>query len=136
MPMSGYNGSPYNGFAGGSPYSVTGRNQVIYPSAFTPFANRYAKAVNISGQSISVLRDEIKNGNPVIIWAPAKFRNANWRSYPWGTGMSNIHVITLIGHNISTNEYTVMDPIYGKFTVSGSTFETGWNHLKFAVSIR
>lgn len=123
---------PVNGFVG-SPYNVTyWLNQVIYPAPFTSFASRYCKVENISHKGVKRLKEEIKKGNPCIIWVTVRFKSPNTKVYSamngW-RGYSNIHVMTLTGYNEGNNSYRVTDPLSGSYWVSGSDFEGVYNAM-------
>ena len=128
-PYEGYSGTPYQYL----PYPTY---QSIFPEPLTKWANQYGTADNISGCEVSVLQKEIKKSNPVIVYISYNFETPEWNKYPWGTGMDNMHVVTLCGYDENNDKYQVCDPVKGKYWVKGSMFEKSYNYLKWAVSIK
>lgn len=132
MPIA-KNGNPYDGF-GGTPYKVTyGIYQSIFPSALTPWVNKFASAKNISGTNIDGIISEIKAGHPVISWITLNYQPAVWDKYSWGWGVDNAHVVTVDGYN--GNSLHIVDPENGVYWISKTAFERSYNYMKFAVSV-
>ncbi|WP_407857143.1 C39 family peptidase [Enterococcus hailinensis] len=135
MPLAADN-NPNNGFAGRPDIVMNNVYQSIFPAPLANWGNKYGKAVNISGSSTATLKQELNNGNPIVVYVTLNFANPQYGSYFWGTGINNAHVMTLDGYNSNNNTYHVSDPNAGKYWVSASKFETSYNLKKYAVVIR
>lgn len=133
MPIAA-NGNPYQGF-GGTPYAVlSGVYQSIFPSAFTPWINRFGKATDISGSNLDGILNQVAAGNPVVAWVTLNYQSPQWDRYNWGVGIDNAHVVTVDGY--SDQSVHVVDPENGTYWVSKSTFDTAYEYMKFAVAIQ
>lgn len=135
MPLASDN-NPNNGFAGRPDQIMSGVYQSIFPAPLANWGSRYGKAANISGASVGSLKQELRNGNPVVVYVTLNFEGPRYGNYFWGTGINNAHVMTLDGFNESNNTYHVSDPNAGKYWVSGAKFEASYNLKKFAVVVR
>lgn len=138
LPLSS-NNNPYNGFAG-TPFKTlpasANVHQTIFPKAFVPFANKYApgKIADISGSSVTQLRNELLQGNPVIIWATYLYQKPVTKKFWWGTGVTNLHVMVVDGYK--DGRYHLTDPISGKFWVSEAQLYRAYKPKKMAVAVR
>ena len=128
-PYEGYSGTPYEYL----PYPTY---QSIFPKPLTQWANQYGEAEDLSGKSETELQNEIKAGNPVIVYMSYNFEEPEWNEYPWGIGMDNMHVMTLCGYDGVNDKYQVCDPVKGKYWVKATTFTKSYNYLKWAVVVR
>ena len=131
-------GNPYNGFVS-SPYIIDDAMvyQSIFPSALTPYGNQYGTCINTSGSSPAQLVEQLKAGNPSVVYVTYNFAYPKWDTYSFGNCTSNMHVMTLIGYNSNTGKYKVMDPAgQGAYWVSKKSFENAYNALRFAITIK
>ena len=79
---------------------------------------------NLSGSDVSALYNQIRNGNPVVVWITLRYQSPR---YARNGRYSNLHCIVLSGFD-DNNVYTT-DPIYGKQTINRGTFESVWNAM-------
>lgn len=126
LKYKGYaRGMDFRSFAAGMPTSENDPNQGFYLSmtdleprneahwiAPAPLANYGVKSsgaavVNFSGASLDQLDNEVKNGNPVVIYLTYNF--ANPKEYSKGVPR-NLHVLVLSGFNSYTGEQQFYDP--------------------------
>ena len=138
--------NPYHGYTD-DPF-VEGDDslyQSIFPSALAPWAAQFGNVVNISGCGISGLQNEIKNGNPVVVYVTYKFRTPQWGNWPFGRCVNNMHVMTLCGYDAANNRYLVADPApttkacgatTGIYWVDGNKFANSYNALNWAIAER
>jgi len=135
MPIAKDN-NPYHGFAG-SPYGTTpGVFQTIFPSAFDPWIAKYNPIKNISGGSLDTIIGQVKAGNPVVAWVTIRFGAPQYTKYFWGTGVKNLHVMTVDGYNTKTAQVHMVDPVLGKYWISYASFKQAYAPYKFAVAIQ
>lgn len=130
-------GNPHHGYVS-SPYIVEKGHvyQSIFPKALTPYGNKFGPCKDMSGNSTTQLINELKKGNPSVVYVTYKFRKPIWRTYSFGKCVENMHVMTLTGYNEKTGEYRVMDPAkLGSYWVKKETFERAYNALKFAITV-
>ncbi|MGM0341563.1 C39 family peptidase [Candidatus Enterococcus murrayae] len=135
MPMSP-NNNPNNGFSGKPDKVVSNIYHSIYAKPLANWGNKYAKAADISGVSVETLKDELRKGNPVVVYVTGDYAAPRYGKYWWGTGIDNAHVVTLDGFNQNNNTYHISDPAKGKYWVSASKFEASYNLRKSAVVVR
>ncbi|MCE2141800.1 glycosyhydrolase, partial [Streptococcus thermophilus] len=84
----------------------------IYPGPLSNWAKKYDTNVqNISGTSVDGLINEVKNGNPVVVWVTINFQPVRWGAWPFGSAVNNNHAVTLDGFNKSSNQVHVSDSI-------------------------
>lgn len=136
MPIS-KDKNPNNGFSN-SPYDTGEGYHSIFASPLASWGSRYGNVSNISGTSASGLKDEIRKGNPVIVYVTSHFaQTPKWKTYEWGTGLTNAHIMTLDG--FKGDKYHVVDPAAqngSAYWVSAKTFETAYNFTQGAVAVR
>lgn len=135
MPMSP-NNNPNNGFSGRPDVIKPNIYHSIYAKPLTQWGNKYGKVADISGSSVETLKDELRKGNPVVVYVTGNYASPRYGKYWWGTGIDNAHVVTLDGFNESNNTYHISDPNSGKYWVSASKFEASYNLRKSAVVVR
>ncbi|RFB15435.1 hypothetical protein DZB84_12315 [Bacillus sp. HNG] len=132
MPVD-QEGNPNNGF-GGTPYKiVSGVYQSIYPAPLSKWGSKYGSVSNITGSSVENLKNQLENGNPVIVYVTMNWGSPQYGQYFWGTGIDNAHVMTLTGYK--DGYYHVTDPAAGKYWVKASSFEASYNLTKYAVVV-
>ena len=135
MPLSS-NNNPNNGFAGKPDRIMNNVYQSIYAKPLAQWGNKYGKVADISGSSVETLKDELRKGNPVVVYVTGNYAKPDYGKYWWGTGIDNAHIVTLDGYNESNNTYHISDPNSGKYWVSASKFEASYNLRKSAVVVR
>lgn len=133
MPLSKDN-NPNNGFSGDPFKWQNNIYQSIYPSPLAVWGSQYGNVSNISGSSIQTVKQEIKNGNPVVVYVTMQYAAAEYGTYHWGTGIDNAHVVTLDGYD--DTRYHVCDPAAGAQWINASVFETSYNFTQYAVVVR
>lgn len=136
MPISP-NKNPNNGFAG-TPYSylTDGTYQSIFPAPLASWGSKYGNVSNISGSSLETLKQEIRNGNPIVAYVTYDFATPVYAKYFWGVGIDNAHVLSVFGYNNNTRKWLVSDPAKGKYWVSYDRFDVTYTAMKYAVVIR
>lgn len=137
MPRSTSN--PYRGFAG-NPNGPDDPDvlEAIFPSAMVPWAKKYGNVVDFSGHSVDDIIEEVRKGNPVMVYITYDFKTPKWRQWSFGKMYSNLHCLTISGYNSETNQIRYTDA-GGKRTsswVSLSTFKKSYNYKKFAIVVR
>lgn len=76
----------------------------------------YNNIIDATGYELHTLRDEVINGNPVVIYLTYDFL----KPYNWSKGVpKNLHVLLLTGYNTITKQYFITDP----FTRSSGKYE-------------
>lgn len=142
MPKTTRN--PFKGFAGSPYHSIDGVFQSIFPKPLTKYGKKYSSTVkDISGASASTLRQELANGNPIVVYVTLNFSKPKWTKWNMGSAgknvkmVDNLHVMTLAGYSSKTKRYKVIDPNNkGEYWVNKYEFERAYNALKYAVVVR
>lgn len=138
MPISP-NNNPETGFYGDPfvkkplPYLST-----IFPQPMSSWAKKYGNVANISGKNVDYIIDEIRNGNPVVVWVTYNFNAPKWEYGDYGKMYKNAHCFTVSGYNPQTKMIRLSDPGGSRNHrwVARSTFESSYNYKKFAVVVR
>lgn len=84
----------------------------IAPDALSKFgrdSSGNSNVIDITGSSFATLKNEIKNGNPVVIY----LTGGNLNAPIWVEGEEvpkNLHVMLMIGYNSITNQIVINDP--------------------------
>lgn len=132
---------PNLGFVGDPSKVIDGLFQTIYPLALEKTAKKYRpNSENITGKDINFIENELKKGNPSIIWATFKFKKPNMVFWYENTNdeiyvNENLHILTVTGFD--ENYFYITDPAYGKYKVKKSKFEKVYNKTrKMALVIR
>ena len=135
MPIDPSN-NPNKGFAG-SPYkAMYGIYQSIYPKPLAAWGKKYGNVADISGATPATLKNELANGNPIVVYVTSGFKNPIYNQYFFGVGIDNAHVMTLDGYDERAGKYHVSDPVSGKYWVNKGSFEKIYNVKRYAVAIR
>ena len=130
-------GSPNSGFVGSPFVEASNVYSAIYPGPLSNWAKKYDTNVqNISGTSVDGLINEVKNGNPLVVWVTINFQPVRWGAWPFGSAVNNNQAVTLDGFNKSSNQVHVSDSISGSYWLNRATFETIYNARKYAVAVR
>ena len=80
----------------------------IAPSPLAAYGRSYSgNVINATGWSLDRLDEEVKNGNPVVIYLTWSFNNAKKKVNGVPT---NLHVMVLSGYNSYTGEQEFYDP--------------------------
>lgn len=95
----------------------------------------YGNLKDISGQGIQTLRNELLNGNPVVIYTIYQFGYPQWQDWFFGRVYNNMHIMTAAGYNEQNGQYKVADPAGGIYWVDGATFERCYNYLGWGVAV-
>ncbi len=121
------NKNPDLGFVG-SPYkNESGIFQTIYPAALEQTAKMYRpNSENITGASVETIENEIRKGNPSVIWVSLNFASPQMGNWYEGTSdemwvNKNLHVVAVTG--VDENDFYITDPAKGKYSVSRATFK-------------
>ncbi|MEG0452504.1 MAG: C39 family peptidase [Coprobacillus sp.] len=138
MPISP-NDNPNNGFAG-NPF---GQNdpavlETIFPSPMTSWAKKYGNVNDFSGKSVDDIIDELRKGNPVVVYVTYNFNSPRWKQWHFGRMYSNLHCFTASGYNPVNKTIRLSDPGGAREHrwVSLSTFTRSYNHKKYAIVVR
>ena len=132
MPIS-KNGNPNEGFGGGYQNVTPGTFQSIYPAPLAKWGSNFGKVQNISGSTPVQIRQQLINGNPVVVYVTMHWAAPQYGRYWWGTGVNNSHVMTVDGYR--NGQYHVEDPAGGSYWVSAQNFESAYNIKRFAVVV-
>ena len=54
-------------------------------------------AVNITGSGTNGIKNEIRNGNPVVTWITYNYASPQFKQMPWGRAVWNGHVVLVDG---------------------------------------
>ena len=132
-----YDNNPYHGFVGAvfdeHRYDIL---PAIFPSAFTPWANQYGIAVDISGMGTEEVINQLLSGNPVVVWATAYFKPIVWQEFDWGRGFKNTHTVCLVGVDKDLGVIYYNDPVTTKNEVVDiETFRSIYEVQNFGVAI-
>ncbi|MEG0295848.1 MAG: C39 family peptidase [Clostridium sp.] len=129
-------GNPKNGFVG----DVTGYEGIGYsvdPDPLIPLINKYydGGAVNLTGGSIKDIKQNLKEGNPVVAWVTSDFGRV--KEYEMWKDSSNnevqasfkVHAVLLTGYDDTYFYYN--DPLNNKKDeiVRLNYFESVWNDM-------
>lgn len=140
MPRTSSN--PNKGFVGdptknGSASVNIGKRTTINPQPLTAWGSQYGQVINYQGKSISELKREIRNGNPIVVYVTVSWKTPNWKKFSWGKEVTNNHAVCLVGYNELTGEYLINDcgRHLGTYWVSKSKFESIYNARKYAVVV-
>lgn len=96
-------GSPNSGFVGSPFVEASNVYSAIYPGPLSNWAKKYDTNVqNISGTSVDGLINEVKKGNPVVVWVTINFQPVRWGAWPFGSAVNNNQAVTLDGFNKSS----------------------------------
>ena len=143
MPLSDSD-SPEDGYVGDPTKSKdsvenSGKRTTIHPKPLSEWANKYGKCQNLQGKSVSQLIKEIKKGNPIIVWVTASWNNPKYKTYSFGTTVSNNHATCLVGYDEANDKLLVNDcssKNTGEYWIDRSLFEKCYNPRKYAVVIK
>ncbi|MGM0241273.1 C39 family peptidase [Enterococcus sp. AZ103] len=135
MPMSP-NNNPNNGFSGKPDNVVSGVYHSIYAKPLADWGMRYGNVSDITGSSVENLKDQLRTGNPVVVYVTLNFASPQYGNYWFGSAINNAHIVTLDGFNESNQTYHVSDPNKGQYWVNAQSFEASYNLRKSAVVIK
>ncbi|MGG5373425.1 C39 family peptidase [Enterococcus sp. AZ196] len=133
------NNNPNNGFSGDPGNIVSGVYHSIFSKPLANWGSKYGKVSDISGYSVEDLKNELRKGNPVVVYVTLNFEAPRYGNYWWGKGINNAHIMTLDGFNEANQTYHVSDPNGkkgGKYWVPASKFESSYNTRRSAVVVR
>lgn len=132
MPISA-SGNPNEGFGGSYQTVVANVFQSIYPAPLATWGQRFGNVRNISGASLEDLKQQLRAGNPVVVYVTMHFAAPQYHQYFWGTGIDNSHVMTLDG--FKNGYYHVVDPAAGSYWVLANSFAYSYNLTRYAVVV-
>ncbi|MCH4057119.1 MAG: GW dipeptide domain-containing protein [Lactobacillaceae bacterium] len=124
--------NPYQGF-GGSVYANSNGFPAIFPVPLTKWGNRYGNVINLSGQSVTDIKDHLNLLHPVVAFVTIHFQSPLFSQYWWGTGVNNNHAVLVDGYRAGS--YHVSDPIDGQYWVNAKTFESVYNSRKWGLAV-
>ncbi|EOD7437455.1 C39 family peptidase [Enterococcus faecium] len=134
MPIASDN-NPYNGYSGEWRHNVSGTYQGMMAAPVVSWAAANGgNAVNITGAGTQGIKNEIKNGNPVVAWVTYQYAAPQFKQMPWGNAVWNGHVVCVDGFR--DGAYHIVDPVFGASWVNASTFEPSFNTTGMAVAVR
>lgn len=134
MPISPDN-NPYNGYSGEWRHNVSGTYQGMMADPVVQWASANGgNAVNITGAGAEGIKNEIRNGNPVVAWVTYQYATPEFRQMPWGNAVWNGHVVCVDG--FKDGAYHVVDPVFGASWVNSTTFENSFKTTGMAVAVR
>lgn len=134
MPRANDN-NPYHGYSGEWRHNVSGTYQGMMADPVVQWAKKVGgNAVNITGQGTNGMKNEIRNGNPVVTWITYNYASPQFKQMPWGRAVWNGHVVLVDG--FKDGAYHVVDPVFGAKWINASTYENAFNVTKMAVAVR
>lgn len=129
-------GNPYQGYTGDI-YGVT-KGYGVYWQPISSLISKYRSNSIKTGWNVSGLLDEVKAGNPVVIWAHNGYSYAGdvyyWTT-PSGTSIravSGMHSYVVVGYKGTSSNPThiiLNDSNRGVWTVSISYFNSLWGYF-------
>lgn len=129
-------GDPEKGFVGdinGSVFKRTGYG--VYEQPIARLAEQYSNAAVMEEPSLESIIMEINAGNPVIAWGLLSDRVAvKWRTIEGKeiAALPGEHARVVMGYYgdaTSPTKIILMDPIYGKITLSTEKFLSEWKKM-------
>lgn len=132
MPISA-SGNPNEGFGGSYQTVVANVFQSIYPAPLATWGQKFGNVRNISGASLEDLKQQLRAGNPVVVYVTLHFAAPKYHQYFWGTGIDNSHVMTLDG--FKPGYYHVVDPAADSYWVLENSLAYSYNLTRYAVVI-
>lgn len=137
MPRS--NSNPYKGFAG-NPNGPDAPDvlEAIFPSSMVPWAKKYGRVEDFSGHSVDDIIEEIRKGNPVMVYTTYNFKLPKWKNWTFGRMYSNLHCLTISGFDIETQQIRYTDAGGNRESswVSFAKFKKSYDYKKFAIVVK
>lgn len=130
-------GDPDLGFVGnidGSIFKGTGYG--VYDEPIKDLAAEYRSSFVIEKANLAEILEEVKNGNPVIVWGllsrrkPIVWRTEEGRIIEAHPGEHARVVAGFYGTVSNPTTIILMDPIYGKIRMSKEKFLSDWKVMK------
>lgn len=125
-------GDPDQGFVGDIDGKIPNIGYGVYEQPIVNLALRYREARKMSEAILTDVLNEVQNGHPVIVWGSlASGKNISWFT-PEGKYVKAVygeHTRVVIGFSGSPENpkyILLLDPIYGKITMSKNKFLTDW----------
>lgn len=115
-----------------------GKRTTIYPHALSLWGSQFGNVESLEGQSIDVLKKELEQGNPIVVYMTSQWKEPKWGDFPFGKSVTNNHALCLVGYSLKTKEYLVNDcgQKNGTYWVDKELFEKIYNERQFAVVVR
>lgn len=127
--------NPYHGYSGEWRHNVNGTYQGMMADPVVTWAQRNGgNAANITGSGVNGIKQEIRNGNPVVAWITYNYESPQFKQMPWGRAVWNGHVVTVDGFR--NGAYHIADPVFGGNWINSGTFERAFNINGMAVAVR
>ena len=107
-----YSKNPYHGYVGRPDRPQNGHPNLIYPEGLIKLAKKYRpNSEVVNGITDQQIQEELRKGNPVLVWVVYKFKPLKWKWYYNNTLLapSEYHVIALSGYN--NNQYHYVDTV-------------------------
>lgn len=134
MPKAS-DGNPYHGYSGEWRHNVSGTYQGMMADPVVQWAkNVGGNAVNITGSGTNGIKNEIRNGNPVVTWITYNYASPQFKQMSWGRAVWNGHVVLVDGFR--DGAYHVVDPVFGAKWINAFTYENAFNVTGMAVAVR
>lgn len=141
--------NPAKGFVG-SPYVADLSKKTrttIYPPILADYGTTFGNVVDFSGSSIEKLREQLLDGNPVVVYATMNWGKPLYKEYEIEGStqklLSNNHAVLVCGYHKKSNMYYIVDPYNVKDTskekrywINGNTFERIYNERRHALVIQ
>ncbi len=125
-------GDPDNGFVGDIDGKIPNIGYGVYEKPIVDLALQYREAKKLAGATLADILMEVQNGRPVIVWGSlASGRDISWFT-PGGKYIKAVygeHTRVVIGFSGTPEDpkyILLLDPIYGKVTMSKNRFLTNW----------
>ena len=125
-------GDPDKGFVGNIDGKIPNWGYGVYEQPIIDLALQYRDAKKMKDAQLFDVLSEVKNGHPVIVWGSiGSGKDISW--FTWeGKYIKAVHVehtrvvIGFIGTPENPKYIILMDPVYGKVTMSKSRFIKDW----------
>ena len=131
----------------GSPYTPNERlRTTIFPEPLANYGQSYgAQVVNISGADTEQLKQEIYNGNPVVVYVTLFWQKPYYKKYTIGgqvrTYLRNNHALVIAGYDPGKRQFLIVDPynvkgIKSKYWYDEDKLRPLYEVRKHAISIQ
>lgn len=128
-------GDPDRGFVGNIDGRMPKTGYGVYEGPIADLALRYRPADALRGTSLERILEEVSRGHPVIVWgAIGAGRDISWNT-PDGKDIKAVYgehtrvVVGFTGKSSEPKTILLLDPIYGRLTMSAKKFSTNWSLL-------
>jgi uncharacterized protein YvpB len=128
-------GDPHRAFVGDINGQQPGTGYGVYWEPIAKAANQYRTARAFTKGQLTDITNEVKKGNPVIIWGTAGTgRRIDWKTRDGKnivaiTGEHTRIVIGFVGSASNPSKIITLDPLYGEKNFTQSAFLANWGLL-------